>query len=461
MGLLQLSCESEDNSPNSWIWISGKNYRDKINEMIKIIIEDKKYNKKSLIKELLKEFKGCIGPIERTIYGKNNKVPIPILKKLLKRCNNTSKYRKYFIQNATHIFTCRQNKVNVINKVNIDLAEIFGAFAADGNLTVLTKIYGNSKIILEKILKKYNFELNIQKDRNKFFIRTSKIPMHQLKDIKKNHNVNYSLTYSFELVDSDKEAIINIKNKIESLFGIDSKLNKKKGAWSFRIYNKILARYLRYFGFNYGRKTETVREPQIIKNKSLETRLAFARGVLTFDGSVKYSGETSISLKNKNLIKDISQILDLHGIKNSIFKKNLMYTINIDKNNNNSLSLFIPGTKKWNRLNNHLNGYKTEINTIEEAKQLLYESYDKYNRKSITFNELLNILILERQINSNKIKDKNTAFYAKLRILERMNIIKANIVLKRDKYGKFKEKFKIYNFNDNIKKWRLPPYSNL
>lgn len=456
INLFELSSKSEDRSPNTWLWLSGKGYRNKIEEIIDYILKNRKCNRRNLINQLLNEFTSSIGPIQRTIYGKNDVIPIPILEKLLENSGRKDYYQKYFLNNANKISTSRRKGVNIIKNIDSDLAEILGAFAADGSLTVLVKVYSKNNETLKRIMNKYDLKLKLQKDMGKFFIRTSKIPPSHLENIQKKYKINYSITYLFEIVDADKIAIEYIANKIESIFGIKGNINEKKGAWSLRIYNKILARYFRVIGFNYGRKTETIREPQILKYKRLPMRLAFARGVISFDGSVKYSGEIYMSLKNNGLINDIYDILTLLNINSFVTKKNSMCTIYIDKNNKKSLSIFIPNTKKWHRLNNFLNSFKKRITTIEEARKILYEYFDKYNRKSITFNELIDILINKKQINSNNFENKDTAFYTKLRILEQMNVIKVENTLNRDKYGKITEKFKMYYYNSDLNSWRLP-----
>lgn len=462
LDILQLSSEKEDESVNSWVWISGENYRSKINEIVQNIVKRQNISKPVLIQKLAKKLHISVGPLNRIIYGKNHKISIPILIALIKYCNFKQNSPKYFIKNATHIFTSRQKEVIAIKNISVELAEIMGAFAADGNLTVLIRIYSQNKSILEQILNRYDLKLKIQKDRDKFFIRTSKLKFKELERIKKNFRILYSLTYLFEIIDSDKVAVKSIAKKIEKLFGIKCKINKKKGAWSFRIYNKIFARYFRLLGFSYGRKTEIVKEPIIIKKNPLIIRQAFARGVITFDGSVKYSGEISMLLKSKMLILDVSKILSNLKINNRILEKALSSTITIDKDNKSVLSLFLPYTKKWHRINNYLYGFKKRISSFKETIYILDEAYDQYNRKSISFNEIISFLQVNKEFTSKEIKNiftnTNSGLYTKLRMLGQMNIINIKKILKRDVKGRFIEKYSKYYFNDNLNEWRLPNF---
>ena len=335
-----------------------------------------------------------------------------------------------------------------------------GSFAADGSLTVLLRIYSEKKEILENIIRAYKLNLRIQKDRNKFFIRTSHLFSKELDLLKKRFGLGYSYTYLFQIIDSDKTAVETIREGIRDLFGIDTKIKNERGAWSLRIYSKILARYFRLLGFSYGKKVETVHEPDIIKDQNLEIRRAFARGVLTFDGSVKYSGEVYMTLKSKHLIKDIGLILTKLKIKNFITNKRDLSSIYIDKDDSKVLSLFILNTRKWYRLKSSLGGFKKRVNSVEEAKSILFESYDKYNRLSVDFRDLINYLQDKNEFrSSDKIEilgKKNTAFYTKLRMLDQMKIITSKKILIRDTKGRFIEKYKKYTFNDNVKTWRLP-----
>jgi len=60
INLLKLSSEKEDSSPNTWIWISGKGFRNKINEILREIIEKKNIKKTEIIEKFdqIVEFAG-------------------------------------------------------------------------------------------------------------------------------------------------------------------------------------------------------------------------------------------------------------------------------------------------------------------------------------------------------------------------------------------------------------------
>ena len=379
---------------------------------------------------------------------------------LLEYSDIKSKHKEYFKRNVVHVFTSRQEKVKAVKKVGPDISEIIGAYAADGNITVLVRIYSEEEDILNSIIKMISLNLKIQEDGGKFFIRTSKISLAQLEKIKKRFNITYSLTYLFELVDSDKIAVESIAKSIEKMFEIKGKIQKKKGAWSLRIYNKVFIRYFRLWGLKYGRKTETIKEPQIIRRGNLESRQSFARGVITFDGSVAYAGNVAITLKSKDLIEDIHEIMKLSNIKSVISKREGGYEISLDKNNKDLINFIIPYTKKWFRIKDFFNGFSLRVKSAEEAKKILYETYDKYNRVSVSFNDLVSYLQKNRSIETNKVKefDKTTAFYTKLRILERMQIVTGKHVVSRNKKGNFKERYKLYGLNKDVRKWRLPSY---
>ena len=461
LDLLELSSENEDQSANSWIWISGEKSRKKINRILDEIIATENLTKTQLIIDIAKKLKVSVGPLNRSIYGKADEIPIPILKELLERSISKHEYKKFFITSATKIFTSRRKKVNAIKEISIDLAEIMGAFAADGHLSVLVRAYSSSKDELLELMKRFNVELTIQEDRDKFFIRTSKISQEQLLQ-NRQENISYSFSHLFEIVDAERSAVETIAQKIKEEFGISGKIVKKKEAWSYRTYNKILTRYFRLFGLSSGRKTETVSEPLVLKNKSLDIKLGFVRGVLTFDGTVKYSGEVYITLKNDRLPLDLSTIVSSYRIRNFVTIREPRYTLTIDHNNEKSLSLFIPNTKKWFRLRDYLYGFKIKVKTIAEAKNIIYESYDRYNRKSASFLELMEFIQKKGETTSTELtqffKTSDGGFYSKLRILNRMNIVEQTDYLFRNKKGKFEKKYAKYKFNNNLEQWLLPSF---
>ena len=80
LDLLELSSENEDQSANSWIWISGEKSRKKINRILDEIIATENLTKTQLIIDIAKKLKVSVGPLNRSIYGKADEIPIPILK---------------------------------------------------------------------------------------------------------------------------------------------------------------------------------------------------------------------------------------------------------------------------------------------------------------------------------------------------------------------------------------------
>ena len=132
----------------------------------------------------------------------------------------------------------------------------------------------------------------------------------------------------------------------------------------------------------------------------------------------------------------------------------------IDKNNHKVLSLFIPNTKKWFRFRDFSKGFGVKVKNINEAKKILYEAYDKYNRTSVEFNDLISFLHKNNSLRTDKISNfnKNTAFYEKLRMLNSMNIINRQKIVLRNKEGKFRRNYKLCRLNKNINEWRLPSY---
>ena len=102
-------------------------------------------------------------------------------------------------------------------------------------------------------------------------------------------------------------------------------------------------------------------------------------------------------------IEDIHEIMKLSNIKSVISKREGGYEISLDKNNKDLINFIIPYTKKWFRIKDFFNGFSLRVKSAEEAKKILYETYDKYNRVSVSFNDLVSYLQKNRRCSSRAI----------------------------------------------------------
>jgi len=158
---------------------------------------------------------------------------------------------------------------------------------------------------------------------------------------------------------------IIIRRLFKKAFNIDINPHPKKSnsVYGFYICNKKIIKYFNeILGFSFGNKTYTVRVPKIImKSKDPIIWTSFIRGIFDNDGSLNFDKKwgkckkifkiihtypriqlTSVS---HELIKDVSSLLNLLGLKHSCCR------INSKKENKKEYSLLQikgrPRLKKW------------------------------------------------------------------------------------------------------------------
>jgi|GEM_PF-7041745 len=174
---------------------------------------------------------------------------------------------------------------------------------------------------------------------------------------------------------------------IKSEFGFDAKNTKERNHYHIYISNKIIFRHFeRLFGFKPGRKTETIRAPDFIKNSHNEIKISFIKGVMMFDGYVnKSNGYIELYSKSENLIRDISNMLSQIGIRPDYISKThdkyerYRFIIRKQEKLSKCLILFEPNTIKWARLNTCINNFRRSKNggskmakdRTEEIKNLM------------------------------------------------------------------------------------------
>ena len=267
--------------------------------------------------------------------------------------------------------------------------------------------------------------------------------------------------YNYQLIDSDKLSVIEFTKWLEDVFGykIKAKLHKKSNAYTFCFKSKILGRYLKNFlGFPIGKKTNIVKEPEIIKNSNLEFRKAFALGVLTFDGSVDIRGKAMIQSKSKNLILDLYDILKdeniLISFNNKPDKKG-RYTLQFSNFEPKLLGYFDKNSRKYQRLYELVHGFEGSAKNLKEAKNAFDLAYPITHLTLVTFSDILRIsdnrepfsyqdaLLLLKDKNIH-ISDTTLKYYIK--------ILSNNKILRMVK----EKPFKVFKLNNNIKGWKVP-----
>ncbi len=173
--LFKLHDKKVDISPKSWICFKGKNLRKSFMGLFNQIIEEKQLSKKELSRIIKNRLKCSLGPIEEIIYNDREWIPIPLFEMVISLCK-APKYFNLINENVEYI-KCNSNKskpIKAVKTINIDLAKICGAHAADGNICNRIGIEIKDSKIKEdliKILKNNNYEFKIFKTKKALRIR--------------------------------------------------------------------------------------------------------------------------------------------------------------------------------------------------------------------------------------------------------------------------------------------------
>jgi len=395
--LFKLHNAREDIKPKSWICVSGKNIQSILNTILNEMLQNNHKSKRQLSEIIAHKLNCNLYTIYNFLRGKRQFIPIIVILNLLDIYRQTLNKSvldiekvKQKIQDAIELLKNNNSKsvpVRALKELNKDLARIAGAYAADGNMTLVIKFLSSNLIKLKnfrsslkkflsyKLSKKYTriihekygyeFTLLLNSDENKkllTFIRNIDLSgIFLLREI------------VITIVDEYKESLEYLVQWIENCFGIKPTIKKlnNQNAWYIKISNKIIGRYFNLFlGFSFGKKYETVKEPKIIKNSPFNLRNAFAQGVITFDGSVSTDGRLIISLKSRYLIRSLSEILQ-QKINSKLFEqtfKNGTFTIRTRKSVTEYpklLEFLIEGTEKYRMFYQFIYGCQQKAKTSD------------------------------------------------------------------------------------------------
>jgi intein/homing endonuclease len=334
-----------DIGPESWICFGGKNLHD---EVI-LAMEKNKKSKKQIARNYSSSLGCSMGPFEEVVYHRKH-IPIPILNYLI---DNNIISKRAILENVDElkVNTSKAKPLKAVKNLSLDLCRIAGAFAADGNLHARFGFQGRSENEMKLFDNSYRM--------GKFYrFRTNDLRK-ALELSKKNHkNIRIWQDYSLDLTDGYRFATEKYKEWLETTFNIRLPvLREFRNAYRLNFSNKIIARYLTTFlGFPSGKKSNIVKEPEIIRNAGIDFRNAFLQGLFTFDGCVNKKGVVCYISKSKNLINSIDEIICKNNIKLRIYEdiKRERWHISFTKGESKKcLNFFVPGTKKWLRLKEH------------------------------------------------------------------------------------------------------------
>lgn len=325
--------------------------------------------------------------------------------------NIKQKYNKDFSKHFEYFeYGYYKKKTKVVKKLTEDLAKVLGAHVADGNLRIRkTKFKNNKEAKHYELVLREEFETNII-------------------------------------------AFLRWFNNV-----FDFNLNYKKDKNHFYIYvsNKLILYYFnKLFEIPLGRKTETIKIPDVIKNSDKNIKKSFLQGLFMFDGSVEYTtGYVSLVSRSKQLIQDVNKILNEINLKPDYISKKednfKRHRIIIRKKEKlkKCLILFEKNTEKWYRLHEHLYGFKKFNNNKQDLIKEFEKYYPNKRESALSFSIILkNIPKKEFDLYwlINKLNRKRTMVHAYLHKLETWKILNS----------KYKQKGKIYKLNKNLPKIR-------
>ena len=405
--------DSKDNTKN-WIFAKGKELKFEL----KSLLEKTSFSNTELVKYLMRKLDISIASAERLVYLKKKWYPLIFIEELVNLTNSD----KYKIQNKIEFLKSSKPPVveyEAVKELTINLCKIAGAHAADGTLSD-----------------------------------------------------NY-----IAITDYHKNSILALIKWFED-FGYTPKLMQiGKNEWGIKFHSRIISRYLtKFFDFPSGSKQYNVKEPEIIKNASLELRKAFALGALTFDGSVTSGNKIELCVSSKGFRDSISEILTklniLHvDMKNQSSGYWRLWSKTLAKDEAlHWIELFEPNTEKWFKLNDYINGFSKSIDSFEEAICILKSVYPTQSSSKIILTDVLAAIKDLKQTYRYELADylakkNNLESYGGkwahslkqyLDILKRANIIS----VEKQRFGK-KKSFgtivrEVYVFNENVGEWRVP-----
>jgi len=502
--LFKLHEPLEDYFPESWVCFQGQELKNTVKTIVSDILNsDIKKSHYSLCKKIGFKIGMCNNAVWNYLRHKRN-VPIPIIIELINEWQFTLKKEKDEVEKLkTNILenleTLRVNNsaskdVFPIKKLSSDLSYFMGAHAADGMISVhvtfshkdedfLLKFKDDlskkldtsikSKIYYDKHKKSYNFGITVDDLLNGKINHI--ISNHQL--IKK-RKIRVKREFRWKLVDGQFLPVDGLRKIIYDNFGLDLKLitAKNKKYFSLETKNKILARYLHlFFGFPYGKKSRIVQEPSKIRHSQINNRVAFLRGVFTFDGGVNVDGTIGLQIYSPFIFKSAQEILSLLSIDFNT-SKSARKSFNIQKKGIDKkwLLLFKENTEKWHKLKAFRSETHTKkVSNENEFNMKISEIYPSNAQTKISVKKTMQ---LSKKLNNFDLKDYvkhviqkeginitlGTAL-AYLELLTRCNVLikeKEKIFFIRKK-GKQKNTNgavmkRVFTYNPTIENWRLP-----
>ena len=483
INFFKLHNNTEDKGAYSWIVVNGPEVFFNFQQLVKKITEKSNCSMKSLSRRVSKRI-GCTDSILYDIAnGRTKWISLKLIESLLiilKEIGEEKEaleLRKKFLNSIKFLKSTPRSviKIKVIKRLSAELAEFCGIHAADGSLNFSVNIESKNKkktIETRNILEKEFPGIRISKIRkNKddyyFYVYLNQTLRDKFLECLRQNNIDFWTSYRVEFVDNNLNAMRHLKNLILELFGYNVKIKSIKGVNGYYIHfsNKIIGRYLKnIFKFPVGKKSDIVDVPRLIKEASFEIRKAFVRGLLQFDGSVKINGNVVFSTNSKRLLNFFRNTIKEKNLPGNVWKrkdrkKELVFE---SPPNKKWLTYFVKGTSKYQRLYEHIYGFRGKVKSTKQAIKILEKAFPSNKQafssfptlvkrvkqlKEFTRYQILNILKSDYTPKDYKLLS------TKLDILEKANIIKVNPVKMLERFQKQSDKI---TFNKNFRRWKLP-----
>lgn len=303
-----------------------------MDKLITQVCNSKKITRHKLVNILSRKFKCSEGPFNEIIFGNKIWIPLRFINELLLLLNASEK-EKDKIKNEINkriellkVNAPKSKPVKNIRSLNEALCKIAGAIVADGNFTHRVCVDARSLDELIDVINKLKCILPNQKfsikrtSTNKFRVVFTIAP--ETKDVFKILKNSESIIVwnkpQINITDQDLNALRLLKNNLTKCFGIDVKIRRVNGknAWKISFENKVIMRFFtKFLKIPIGDKTNCACEPEIIRKSDIKFRMAFVKGVMTFDGSVNKVDATELLVKSKTLRDNVEEIVLQMGFK--------------------------------------------------------------------------------------------------------------------------------------------------
>ena len=305
--LFKLQDDTEDKGAYSWVDANGPEVFFNLKLLVNKITEKSNCSIKSLSRKISERI-GCSTSILYDIFnGRTKWISLRLIDELLTilrelgENQKVTKIKNGFLNSIRFLKSAPRStvKIKAVKKLSPELAEFCGIHAADGSLNLQIGIEAPRQEKINKIKRELNDrfpKLKISrpfKRENKYriFFNVTNKTQTKIFNFLNSCDINFSLGYKLEFVDSDNRSMEYLKRLIFTLFGyhikIETKEKEKGGYYCVHFSNKILGRYLKnIFDFPMGKKSRIVDAPKLVKNGLFTIQKAFARGLIQFDGSV-------------------------------------------------------------------------------------------------------------------------------------------------------------------------------